>query len=695
MTTETNAQNRPLYNFLAESRQLLDAVEPQLPRVDFSQTSGMEQDFLHVLLRLFHFFRRNAPGDAFPGIREISIEMENLLDLMQTGLLAPDPRLRPFFYQACRLLRSILDASEGEHPALQEEAQRLVSRVNQLVEELLGPGEKEIHPAPSPTEQGEIVSDKIPQVAELVLSDEMVGRFSEEAAHLLEKAQGSLEVWKPDEGKEGEMAPVVQALHSLKGICGYWGFQDTETLCQEGEKLADAFLTGRLADSADNLDILKQLIHGVDKNLESIAATGRETPCNVGLWRRMIHRLFTEEEAAPQEEVDLATQAEAVAETLPPGESSAPYKVVYQNRIVELQDARFNPEKIEDLNRIIQQLVRTETALTYHPATAEILDAEWKGLMQRCHRLMRELQDVSAGLRVTPMGFLFQQLQRLALDLAFHQGKQVDVQIEGESVELDKAVADKLAEPLAHLVMSAVEKGLETEQERVAQGKPAVATLSLKASRENEEVWIICQDDGRPRQRQDLLKKGVEGRVQDELNRLNVQMDLLQPPGKGATLVLRVPGGQKIVEGTVVRLGPVRYTVPTLSIRDRLEKVERDCWELREGQWGLGLDEEWLPVVRLEKFHQLQPNYADWRDAALLILEEGGEAACLPVDEIMAHQESVIKDLPEYFDGVRGAAGSTLLDSGDISVILDVGGILEMAKIKSLQPEENPGKETL
>jgi two-component system chemotaxis sensor kinase CheA len=138
---------------------------------------------------------------------------------------------------------------------------------------------------------------------------------------------------------------------------------------------------------------------------------------------------------------------------------------------------------------------------------AELLMATLADTLSRSARYTTELQRATLATRMQPVGRLFQRFPRLVRDLATDLGKQIDLVIEGAETEVDRVVVDSLYDPLMHMLRNSLDHGIETAQERLAKGKPALAKITLRAWQEAGSVVIQVADDGAGIDPQRLLQK--------------------------------------------------------------------------------------------------------------------------------------------------------------------------------------------
>jgi two-component system chemotaxis sensor kinase CheA len=141
---------------------------------------------------------------------------------------------------------------------------------------------------------------------------------------------------------------------------------------------------------------------------------------------------------------------------------------------------------------------------------AAVLIATLTETLERASRYSAELQRATLATRMQPVGRLFQKFPRLVRELAKDLGKDVELTIEGAETEVDRVVVDSLYDPLVHMLRNALDHGVESPEERVANGKPAKAFILLKAWQEANSVMIVLQDDGKGMDPVKLRKKAVD-----------------------------------------------------------------------------------------------------------------------------------------------------------------------------------------
>ena len=325
-------------------------------------------------------------------------------------------------------------------------------------------------------------------------------------------------------------------------------------------------------------------------------------------------------------------------------------------------------------------------------------------------QLQGELQELIMRARMVQVGPLFRQYARTVRDLAAAHGKNARLVTHGEDVELDTSAVEQLRDPLTHMIRNAIDHGIETSAERVAKGKPPVGHITLDARHEAGTITIRVSDDGAGLDRKAIAARarsfGLDPeRLNDhEIYRLifepgfsttdevtdlsgrGVGMDVVRRgiealrgtisietnEDAGTTFTVRLPLTLAVIDGFGVAAGDETYIVPMEKV---VECVELPSTESRDDATGvLLLRDEIVPWVRLRRHFDLGGE-APARENVLVVQHEGTHAG-LVVDQLHGASQAVIKPLGGYFDEVPGIAGSSILGSGRVALILDTAAIL-------------------
>ncbi len=332
-------------------------------------------------------------------------------------------------------------------------------------------------------------------------------------------------------------------------------------------------------------------------------------------------------------------------------------------------------------------------------------------------RLIEEIRNSTLQLRMVPIGETFARFRRIVRDTASELGKDVQLDIQGGDTELDKSIVERISDPLMHLVRNALDHGLESPAERLAAGKRSQGSLVLEACHESGNIVLRISDDGRGIQRDKVLQRARErGLVEQDivpadadidalifepgfstadkvtnLSGRGVGMDVVRSniealrgtvaldsrPGEGSCIEIRLPLTLAIIDGFLVSVGNSKFIFPLEAVVEVVENRAavgpydphgRGCIELR-GQV--------LPVVSLRELYA-QDSPPPPR-ASVVVVRSGWRRYGVVVDQLMGQHQTVIKPLGRMFQSLRGMAGSTILGSGEVALIFDVGALGELA----------------
>jgi two-component system chemotaxis sensor kinase CheA len=327
-------------------------------------------------------------------------------------------------------------------------------------------------------------------------------------------------------------------------------------------------------------------------------------------------------------------------------------------------------------------------------------------------RVADALQNAVLGMRMQPVGRLFQRFPRIVRDLSRQLGKEVELIQEGEGTDLDRSLVEALADPMVHLIRNALDHGLEMPDERERTGKSRKGKVTLGASQRGERIVITVSDDGRGMNPEVLRRKAVEKGLMDEAqaSRLteNECYEIIFRPGfSTAATVSDISGrgvGMDVVKTRVVELGG------TLSVRSQLGKgstlelaVPLTLAIQRVLMVRVGARLLALPLSNVDEVFELAPGQqqrldgrvvASHRGRALALADLGGwvgveglpgshvvvlhighmRLGCL-VHEVLGREDVMVKPLGPLFEGVPAVAGATVTGDGRLALVMDLAGL--------------------
>lgn len=488
---------------------------------------------------------------------------------------------------------------------------------------------------------------------------------------------------------------IFRAFHTVKGMAGFMGIADIERLAHEIEApLARARKGTVNLEAADvestfeAIDRMRAMAHAVGDDRDQSSTTSPPSPDK------------------PARACSPASQGRPAN-----GRST--------------QTVGVDSERLDRLLDAIGELVIQESMVSQFPEVRAGASQQLLGHLGQLDKVTRELQEMAMSLRMVPLRLTFQKMARLTRDLAHKAGKEVELVTSGADTELDKAVVDRIADPLLHLVRNAVDHGLEADAtERRGAGKSDAGRVELRAFHRAGSIHIEVEDDGRGIDRAAVLAKarerglvgngdelaerdllelvfhaglstaekvtGVSGRgvgmdvVRQTVESLRGYVEITSEQGKGTLFSIRLPLTLAIIDGMVVRVGPERYIIPTLSITRSVRPAPEDLFSVLGRGEMLSLGGEVVPLVRLSRLfeavsHDGTDPDIDPTQGIVVAVTENGRTSGLVADELVGQQQVVIKSLGESFQGMPGVAGGAIMPDGQVGLIVDVGGLVRLA----------------
>lgn len=374
---------------------------------------------------------------------------------------------------------------------------------------------------------------------------------------------------------------------------------------------------------------------------------------------------------------------------------------------------RVDLDKMDRLINLVGELVVNQAMLSQSVMDAGLAaGSSVASGLDEFKQLTREVQDSVMAIRAQPVKSLFQRMSRIVREAAAATGKDVRLDIEGESTEVDKTVIDQLSDPLTHMLRNAVDHGLESPEARLEKGKPAQGRVLLSAAHRSGRVVIELSDDGaginRDRVRQIAIEKGLvspdasltpgeidniifmpgfstakdvsdlSGRgvgmdvVKRSIQALSGKISIRSNPGEGSTFTISLPLTLAVVEGLVVEIEQETLVIPITFIVETIKPMTSHLHKLgNEGQ-VIFIRGEFIPVVDVGARLGLRPPLASFMDRVLILVDlESVGLRAFVVDAIRDQRQVVIKSLEQNYQPVDGIAAATILGDGRIALILD------------------------
>jgi two-component system chemotaxis sensor kinase CheA len=524
---------------------------------------------------------------------------------------------------------------------------------------------------------------------------------------------------------------AFRGFHSIKGLAGFLELGVVQETAHEVEAVLDRARDGQLTITPDTIDVILQAADHLQRWTAHVEKQLAQQPSTAPVRDdALLARIRSLLESDGQAGVGLAALGNAVSAassaskaaaespaTAPAaaaarsGEGGAPASGA-QPQAEAKAAIKVDTAKLDSMVEMAGELVIAESMLRHDSDMAVLKSPALQRKVAQLTRITTELQKTAMAMRLVPVGPLFRRMSRLVRDLARQFGKQVEMELVGSEIELDRTIVEELADPLMHMIRNALDHGIEGPAERERAGKPPAASVRLKAQHQAGQVLIEISDNGRGLNRERILQKAIEsgliasgegladsdaynlifqpgfstaaqvtsvsGRgvgmdvVRRHIEKLRGRIEIRSTPGKGATFLIKLPLTLAIIDGLVVGVGPERYIVPLFAVRELFRPGEDVVWSVQQRAEMALVRGTLLPILRLHRAFHIEPRSEKPQEGVFIVAEVEGERFCLLVDELIGKQEVVIKSLGETFREVSGVAGGAILGDGRVGLILDL-----------------------
>jgi len=371
--------------------------------------------------------------------------------------------------------------------------------------------------------------------------------------------------------------------------------------------------------------------------------------------------------------------------------------VLGKNRLLKIYDdveERYEGEKfLEELNQVVSAISLVTT----------------------------DLQIAVMKTRMLPIAKVFNKFPRMIRDLSRDLGKGIELQISGEETELDKSIVEEIGDPLVHIIRNSCDHGIEDGETREQWGKSKTGLIELKAYNEGNSIVIEITDDGKGLDADLLRSKAIEkgmiseqeadsmsdkeafalifrpafsmaakvtnvsGRgvgmdvVKTNIEKLNGIIEIDSEVGKGTSIKMKIPLTLAIIQALIVGAQEEYYAIPLASVSETV-RISLDEIYTVEGRNVLRLRDEVLLLVRLSDIFGVKQVYEPGEYTYVVVIGLAEAKLGLIVDTFIGQEETVIKSMGDYLQGINGIAGATIRGDGGVTLIVDIASLMDMAK---------------
>ena len=652
--------------FIRESEEAITELNNSLLELesDPSNTEAMDSIF-----RTAHTLKGNFGAMGFDNAANLAHAMEDLLDEMRQGEMEVTPDLMDLVFAGVDQIEVIVGEIE-EHGESGTETDEMVDELRAVLEE----GAAAAGNTETADDGGSSDSDESLSTDASVSDVDIDGDAVDERVLQADISVGESDMLGVDsmlavESIEGRF-DILDSSPSRADIED-GEFEDAFVLYLDGPDAAtvDAELgtTGKV-DSFDVTDVTDELVSEADTGSDAVEDTDTGSDAGLG----------PDTDAEDEHSVD------------------------------EIKSVRVDVDQLDDLHGLVEQLVTSRIKLR-RGVEKDDLDSTGETLNE-LDKITANLQNTVMDMRLIPLKKVVGKFPRLVRDLARELDKDIQFEIEGEEIELDRTILTEISDPLMHILRNAVDHGIESPEEREQAGKPRTGHITLRASRERDHVIIEVEDDGAGLDVEGIREKAVEkgvrspeeldamddsavydlvfhpgfstadevtdtsGRgvgmdvVHDTVSQLDGSVSVDSEAGEGTTVSLRLPVTMAIVKVLFVKVGGEEYGVPIKNV-DEITGTEEA--KQVNGQEVIKHNDEIYPVIHLDDTFDIEGETANG-DGMLVRIRESERQVALHCDSVNSQEEVVVKPLEGILSGTPGLSGTAVLGDGNIVHILDV-----------------------
>jgi two-component system chemotaxis sensor kinase CheA len=725
-----SADQEMLDLFVQESSEHLQTLETDLMALESNPT---DNTLLNSIFRSVHSLKGGAGFFGFDPIVKLAHVMESVMSLLRDAVLKADQPMVSLLISTSDKLnlmlvnpeRAIEIACEGEIAGLQAILDGTTSGAS-----------------PTAANVAETPAPKLPEKKSDSIFDRELARFDFHPDDLLDGLKHGHNFYIVQAGLEKEIESQAQTLEhfisELKSLGTLIGTEaslpDHVTLsnCAEADVSCRFFFVTALEPF-----ILCGALGLADENIHQIDSS------KLGEWVKTASADKTAPVVEEQKAIEETPKPKAESQSLVP---SAPTVQAIAPKPAEPTATPIDPKPVAGSRRKAEETIRISVGLLdslMNLAGEMVLgrnrllriasrtdngpdDSQMQSVVQEISSVTSNLQDTIMRARLQPVGGLFGKFTRIVRDLSHKLNKEIQLEIFGDDVELDRTLLEGLSDPLTHLVRNSVDHGIEAPANRIAKGKSSCGTIRLSAAHLAGRVQIEVLDDGGGMDPERLKAKAVEkgiltvdqaarmtdsdalqlifaagfstaaavsdisGRgvgmdvVKTNIEKLGGHVELDSRLGQGTRIIIRLPLTLAIVPALIVGCRGTNYALPQINVDEIVHPGEEYPLKSLGGARVLELRGQLLPVVDLSDLLGHPPKENTKQENFVVVLRLDHVSYGLIVNEIISNEEIVVKPLGRHLRSVSFYTGATILGQGEIAIILDPNSIAQ-GKISASQ----------
>lgn len=538
--------------------------------------------------------------------------------------------------------------------------------------------------------------------------------YLNDAREGFQSVNNALLVLEKDFSRTDLLDEVFRVFHTMKSSSIMLEFADIAELAHLTEDLLDLMRKNEVLVSQKGIDVLFEIAdtlgimikeRGENKGRQVAGWTGK-----ISNFRSRIAELkgmAATSRTQPQSKEIRENEKKGINKTIAPV-------------IEKIKTIKVHVDLLDSLFNIVGEIIILRNRLDTIAST--IQHKELKSTLSEMNRLVSEMQDNVSVARMVQAAEIFDKFPRMVRDLAKERGKEIDFVLEGNDIELDKAILDAIGEPVLHLLRNAIDHGIESPEERQQQNKGVRGKVRLAAKRTENHILIEVEDGGRgvdaAHIRRVAVKKGfIKQEEADSLQDKNIMNLLFHPSfstaevvtgisgrgvglyvvrtatkelggavemttqvGKGTCFTLKLPLSTAIMQMLMVGVGSHVFGIPSDIVIETLDVKLKDIREIQDKK-VLVLRNEVISFVLLHEALSMQSPLSQENYVAVII-SRGNKFMAVGVETVFDQMENIVKPFDPIAQQFKGFSGGMILGDGRVALLLDIPALLNFETLK-------------